>query len=65
MILQKKLLRYLGKDYAALVSAIETNWKDETTDLADTIFQVIRYAEINKSNNKDNANVKVLVANIN
>ena len=64
MTLQGSLLRHLGRDYAALVSAIETNWKDETTDLADTILRVIRHAEINKGNNKDNADVKVLAANI-
>ena len=64
MILQRSLLHHLGRDYAALVSAIKTNWKDETTDLADTILRVIRHAEINKSNNKDNADVKVLAANI-
>lgn len=38
MALQGSLLRHLGKDYSALVSAIETAWKDETTDLADTIL---------------------------
>ncbi len=38
MTLQGSLLCYLGRDYAALVSAIETNWKEETTDLADTIL---------------------------
>ena len=64
MTLQGSLLHHLGKDYAALVSAIETNKKDETIDLADTILRVIRHAEINKGNNKDNANVKVLAANI-
>ena len=64
MTLQGSLLRHLGRDYAALVSAIETNWKDETTDLANTILRVIRHAEINKGNDKDNADVKVLAANI-
>ena len=64
MTLQESLLRHLGRDYAALVSAIETNWKNKITHLADTILQVIRHAEINKGNNKDNADVKVLAANI-
>lgn len=31
MTLQGSLLRHLGKDYSALVSAIETAWKDETS----------------------------------
>lgn len=38
MALQDSLLWHLGKDYSALVSAIETTWKDETTDLQDTIL---------------------------
>ncbi len=64
MTLQGNLLRHLGRDYTALVSAIDTNWKEETTNLADTILRVIRYADINKGNDKDNADVKVLAANI-
>ena len=64
MTLQRSLLCHLGRDYAALVSAIETNWKDETTDLADTILRVIRHAEINKGNDKNNTDVKVLTTNI-
>lgn len=54
--LQGNLLRHLGKDYSALVSAIETSWTEETTDLGDTILRVIRHAEINKGNEKDTAN---------
>lgn len=53
MALQGSLLRHLGKDYSALVSAIETIWKDETTDLQDTILRIIRHAEINKGNDQD------------
>ena len=64
MTLHGSLLRHFGRDYAALVSAIETNWKDKTTDLANTILQVIRHAEIKKGNDKDHADVKVLAANI-
>lgn len=58
------MLCHLGKDYVVLVLAIETNQKEETTNLADTILQVIRYVEINKGNNKDNVDVKVLAANL-
>lgn len=54
--LQGNLLRHLGKDYSALVSAIETSWTEETTDLGDTILRVIRHTEINKGNGKDTAN---------
>lgn len=64
MTLQESLLRHLGRDYAALVSAIKTSQKDEITDLANTIFQMIKHAKINKSNDKNNADVKVLAANI-
>ena len=61
MTLQGNLFRHLGKDYSALVSAIETTWKEETTDLADTILRIIRHAEINKENEKDTAdNVNAL-----
>ena len=61
MTLQRNLLTHLGKDYSALVSAIETTWKEETTELADTILRIIRHAEINKGNEKDTAdNVNAL-----
>lgn len=53
MALQGSLLRHLGKDYLALVSAIKTTWKEETTDLQDTIFRIMRHAEINKGNDQD------------
>lgn len=55
MTLQGSLFRHLGKDYSALVSDIETTWKEETTDLQDIILRVIRHAEINKGNNQDMA----------
>lgn len=63
MTLQGSLLRHLGKDYSALVSAIETTWTDETTDLQDTILRVIRHAEINKDNNQDIADNASLSTN--
>ena len=53
MALQGSLLQHLEKDYSALISAIETTWKEETTDLQDTILRIIRHAEINKGNNQD------------
>ena len=53
MALQGSLLRRLGKSYSALVSAIETTWTDETTDLSDTILLIICHAEINKGNKED------------
>ena len=59
--LQGNLLWHLGKDYSALVSAIDTEWKEETTNFFDTILRVIRHAEINNKNAQDVAgNTKVL-----
>ena len=63
--LQGSLLQHLGKGYSALVSAIETEWKEETTNLSDTILRVIRHAEINKGNAQDLAeSTKVLSTGI-
>ena len=53
--LQRNFLRHRGKDYLALVSAIETTWKEEIIDLGDTILRIIRHVEINKRNKKDTA----------
>lgn len=43
MTLQGSLLRHLGQNYSALVSAIETGWKEDTTNLSDTILRVIQW----------------------
>lgn len=56
MTLQGSLLWHLGKDYLVLVSVIEITWKEETTNLQDTIFPIIWHVEINKGNNQDMAN---------
>lgn len=63
MTLQSSLLQYLGKNYLALVSAIET------IDLQDIILRVIWHAEINKDNNQDivvsaSSSINALVVNI-
>ena len=39
LTLQGNLLRHLGKEYSALVTTIETEWKKETTSLADTVLR--------------------------
>lgn len=62
--LQGNLLRHFGKDYSALISAIKTTWKNKTTSLADIILQFIKHAEINKKNNQDNAEVKIIATGI-
>ncbi len=53
LTLQGNLLRYLGKDYSALVTTIETEWKEEITSFFNTVLRVVRHAEINKGNKKD------------
>lgn len=55
MTLQGILLQHLGKGYSALVSAIETMWTNETTNLSDTILCIIRHAKIKKGNKEDMA----------
>ena len=55
LILQKKNFSYLSKDYLVLVTIIKTKWKEKITSFFDTILKVIRYAKINKKNEKDMA----------
>ena len=55
LTLQGNLLRHFGKEYSALVTTIETEWKKETTSLANTVLRVVRHAEINKGNERDMA----------
>lgn len=64
MNLQSSLFRHLGKDYLTLILIIETLWKNETTSLTNIILQAIKHAEINKKNNHDNAEVKIMAADI-
>lgn len=61
MTLQGSLLRHLRKDYSVVVSAIETGWTEETTNLSDTILRIIRHAEIKKGNEEDSTeNIKIV-----
>lgn len=48
MMLQANMLRNLGSKYSAFVSAIQTEWKEENTNLSDTILRVIRYEKFIK-----------------
>ena len=48
MMLQANMLQNLGSEYSALVSAIQTEWKEENTNLSDTILRVIRYEKFIK-----------------
>lgn len=48
MMLQANMLRNLDSEYSALVSAIQTELKEENTNLSDTILPVIRYEKFIK-----------------
>ena len=43
MYFQATMLMNIGSEYSALVSAIQRDWKDETTNLAEAILQIIRH----------------------
>ena len=43
MMLQANMLQNLGSEYSVLVSAIQTEWKEENTNLSNTILRVIQY----------------------
>lgn len=45
MYFQATMLMNIGSEYSALVSAIQKDWKDETTNLAETVLQTIRHFE--------------------
>ena len=42
---QATILINIGPEYSGLVSAIQKDWKDETTNLAEAILQIIRHFE--------------------
>ena len=52
MYFQATMLMNIGTDYSALVSAIQKDWKDETTNLAEAILQIIRHFEFMEGNEK-------------
>ncbi len=37
------ILMNIGLEYSGLISAIQKNWKDEITNLAEAILQIIRH----------------------
>lgn len=45
------MVRNLGPEYSGLVSSIQSKWKEETTNLPDTILRIVRYEEILKESN--------------
>lgn len=51
LLLQANMVRNLGPEYSGLVSLIQIDWKEETTNLSDTILRIVRYEEILKESN--------------
>lgn len=52
---QATMLMNIGSNYSALVSSIQKEWKTtETTNLPETILQIVRHSEFMKSSAKDN-----------
>ena len=52
MYFQATMLINIGTEYSALVSAIQKNWKDENTNLAEAVLQIIRHFEFMEGNEK-------------
>ncbi len=52
MYLQATILMNIGMKYSALVSAIQKDRKDENTNLAEAILQIIRHLELMEKNKK-------------
>lgn len=53
MYFQATMLMNIGSECSALVSAIQKDWKDETTNLAETVLQIIRHFEFMEGTEKD------------
>lgn len=54
MYFQVMMLMNIRTKYLALVSAIQKDWKVETTNLIETVLQIIRHFEFMKGNEKSN-----------
>ena len=52
MYFQATILMNIGTEYSALVLAIQKNWKDETTNPAEAVLQMIRYFKFMEENEK-------------
>lgn len=50
MLLQAAMLLNMGTEYAGIVSTIESEWKNGTTDLESTILRLVKYEAIRKGN---------------
>lgn len=54
MYFQAIMLINIRTKYTDLISAIQKDWKDETTNLIETMLQIIRYFEFLEGNKKSN-----------
>ena len=52
MYFQASMLMNIRTNYLALVSAIQKDWKDKTTNLAEAVIQIIRHFEFIEVNEK-------------
>ena len=50
MLLQAAMLLNMGNEYAGIVSTIESEWKNGTTDPESTILRLVKYEAIRKGN---------------
>lgn len=46
LLLRANMVRNLGPEYSGLVSSIQSECKEETTNLSDTSLRIVRYDEI-------------------
>lgn len=53
MLLQGAMLMNISEEYTSLISTIKTVWTDATTNLSNTILQIIRHSEIMKGHAKE------------
>lgn len=58
--IQVIMLINIEMEYSTFISAIQKNWKDNTTNLIEVVLQIIRYFEFIKKNKKSQ---KVLQTN--
>lgn len=52
VLLQAGLLTGMGNEYSSIVSMMETEWKMGTTNIAESVKKLIRFAEIRKENDQ-------------
>ncbi len=52
MYFQATMLMNIGVEYSALVSLIQKDWKDENTNLAEVVLQIIKHFKFMEGNEK-------------